>query len=192
MNDRFLTSQACLTALASGSARYYQPTFFKPKSLARGERVLPLEHDACVRMQIVGSIAWVPQARGTEFVFRGTTPIRRRDCGNAVYGIVYPPTPVARLTPTRKDTVYIDSTIVVRRDLVEERIVEEQAPPLVVKSGFPWWRTLGAAALVSAGACAVASDRFGDKWYKFNCFPGDRVEVDVTQVVQALRAFRRQ
>lgn len=87
--DRFDTQDECMAALSAGHVRYYQPSFFKPKRLADGERAVPLEAPACVRMQIVGRIAWVPQAVGTEFIFRGSTANRRKDCGNRVYAVEY-------------------------------------------------------------------------------------------------------
>lgn len=87
--DRFNTADECMSALATGHVRYYQPSFFKPKKLVDGEKVIPLEAPACVHMRIVGRTAWVPQAAGSEFVFRGPTINRRKDCGNRADQIAY-------------------------------------------------------------------------------------------------------
>lgn len=135
--DRFGTPEACKAAFANGAARYYVPSFLKPVPLQAGEEERPLEHDACVRMQIVGAIAWVPQAAGTCFVFKNGLPVRRCDCGNKVYGIVYPDIPVAqtpvvyapelpRLTP---DTMF---------HFVEHFGTVEDRSPVVIRDERSW------------------------------------------------------
>lgn len=115
-DDRFTTSEACLSALKAGTARFYHPTYFKPVRLGSGERTLELEHDACVRMQIVGAVAWVPQARGTKLDFNGTTPVRRTDCGNKVYAVVYPTVPVVETKQPPEDVVVPPPTLLFRPD----------------------------------------------------------------------------
>ncbi|MBI3634369.1 MAG: hypothetical protein HY228_01995, partial [Candidatus Yonathbacteria bacterium] len=98
----FDSASECSDAMASGECSYYTPSYFgnrlnDPINGSTTVRV-PLEKEACIRMNVVGAIYyWVPQRKGSNFRFRkkadGTLeeiPYARDDCGNKVTGIVYP------------------------------------------------------------------------------------------------------
>ena len=99
--DRFETSNGCVVAIRSGGAISYVPSFLNAhREPAGSEKVRGLEVDACVKMKIVGRVAWVPQAKGEQFIFNGIVPVARWDCGNEVFDIVYvPPTPPPASAP---------------------------------------------------------------------------------------------
>lgn len=157
--DRFDTREECISALSSGQFGYYTPSFLTPIRLRSGERRIPLEQDACVRMQIVGRVAWVPQARGTNFDFRGEEAVRRSDCGNRVYAVAYPRV----LSPTLGVTAPVPE--IPRQDTyVYERPAPQPYVPVI--RDRPWWQTwrgpaAGAAALI--GGCAISGFVF-DRW----------------------------
>ncbi len=102
--DRFLTADACVSAVEAGTAVWYQPSFFDHRLRAPSRPVAitrPLEERACVDMWIVGGWGWIPQP-GVPQMGRGAPrfdfdaegkPIRRSDCGNRVRAIRYVPTP---------------------------------------------------------------------------------------------------
>ncbi len=92
--DRFQTMEACKTAVEAGQFKYYQPSFFSGhRALRDGEKLIALEERACVKMLIVGGLSFVPQAKGTNFIFRNGRAIVREDCGNRVEEVEYVPPP---------------------------------------------------------------------------------------------------
>lgn len=92
VNDRFQSEQACIVAMQTGEYNNYNPSYFEThRALRAGERIVSLEERACVNLHIVGKDAWVPQAKGTRYIFAGDKVVAREDCGNSASGIVYVP-----------------------------------------------------------------------------------------------------
>lgn len=98
-NNVFPTKAACEAAMKSGNFRYYEPKFLGLKSrepIDNNTRVrVPLETDQCVDMQVVGGRRFVVQKEGTKFRAHvlpdGSLSLYARDdCGNRVYGAVFP------------------------------------------------------------------------------------------------------
>lgn len=97
--NTFPTLDACNEALRSGQLRFYEPRFFGLKTrnpVDNRERIaVPLESDACLEMLVVGGRRFVAQREGTLFrahrLADGSLSLYARDdCGNPVYGVVYP------------------------------------------------------------------------------------------------------
>lgn len=99
----FATQKGCESAVNAGEGAY---KFYVPKYLGGNKKnpvdgvtsvVAPLEAVACVQMDTTAGKKWVAQPEGAEFRFWKNadgsfkeTPYARHDCGNKVYGIVYP------------------------------------------------------------------------------------------------------
>ena len=91
---------ACVEALADGTASFYRPTYFGlHRKLRAGEEIRGLESDACVNMLTVKGYQWVAQKEGEKFIFKGQEIAVREDCGNPVREIRYPKTAVAENKP---------------------------------------------------------------------------------------------
>ncbi len=97
--NMFSTMAACEAALESGDLRFYEPRYFglKTKNPTNGvdRVVVPLESNDCLEMLVVGGRRFVAQLEGTMFrahkLADGSLSLYARDdCGNPVYGVVYP------------------------------------------------------------------------------------------------------
>lgn len=98
--NTFATLDACSEALKTGQLRFYEPKFFGLATRNpvdnRSRIVVPLESDVCLEMLVVGGRRFVAQREGTLFrahrLADGSLSLYARDdCGNPVYGLVYPP-----------------------------------------------------------------------------------------------------
>ncbi len=98
--DRFSTMEACVAAVNSGNFQYYQPSYLSAhREPVAGEEIRGLEERACVDLHIVGGRGFVPQAKGTQYIFRGGQIVARYDCGNDAREIQYVPEVVVSETP---------------------------------------------------------------------------------------------
>jgi hypothetical protein len=112
--NMFSTLAACRQALATGDMRFYEPKYFGLRArdpIDGVDRIaVPLESDTCLEMLVVGGRQFVAQREGTVFRARkladGSLALyARNDCGNPVYGVVYPAPTVAVLRdPVVRDT----------------------------------------------------------------------------------------
>lgn len=96
----FPTLRACNEALRSGYLRFYEPRYYGLKTRNpvnhRDRVVVPLESDTCLEMLVVGGRRFIAQREGTLFraqrLADGSLSLYARDdCGNPVYGVIYPP-----------------------------------------------------------------------------------------------------
>lgn len=99
MPNMFPTMAACSAALESGAFRFYEPKYFglRTKNPVNGidRVVVPLESNLCLEMLVVGGHRFVAQREGTLFrahrLADGSLSLYARDdCGNPVYGVVFP------------------------------------------------------------------------------------------------------
>ena len=97
--NMFPTKATCDAALESGNIRFYEPRYFglKTKNPTNDvdRIVVPLESDTCLEMLVVGGRRFVAQREGTLFRARKLADgllslYARNDCGNPVYGVVFP------------------------------------------------------------------------------------------------------
>jgi hypothetical protein len=120
--DRFATKDACKAAIKARSFSNYNPSFLNNHREPRdGEEIRPLEERACINLHIVGGRGFVPQAKGTLYIFRGTQIVARYDCGNDATEIEYVPVEVVEINLP----VYLDFTLL---ELVEFSLTT--IPPL--------------------------------------------------------------
>lgn len=98
--NMFSTLASCEAALRSGALRFYEPKYFGLRTQnptnGRDLVVVSLESDICLEMLVVGGRRFVAQREGTLFRAQrlpdGSLSLYARDdCGNPVYGVVYPP-----------------------------------------------------------------------------------------------------
>jgi hypothetical protein len=173
--NMFATMSACTAALESGSLRFYEPKYFGLRTnnpVNNTDRVVvSLESDTCLEMLVVGGRRFVAQREGTLFralkLPDGSLSLYARDdCGNPVYGVVYPPPPPA----LRTDVLRIPATPVLEPPPVvgpSVRVVPAPANAPKRKGGFcsskkcRW-------ALVAVGAAAGGYAA----WYYWPCPTG--------------------
>jgi hypothetical protein len=120
----FGSKNSCLSALRTGSYRYYEPKFLgaRNKNPVDGEKrkVAPLEWDRCVHMHVVGGKKWVVQKEGTLFRYNvradgklEDVPYEHDACGNEVYGMADLPTE-KRTVPgewTHRYGIFVDEEV---------------------------------------------------------------------------------
>lgn len=166
--NMFSTMAECKAALETGNLRFYEPRYFglKTKNPADGTStvVVPLETDLCLEMLVVGGRQFVAQREGTLFRARklvdGSLSLYARDdCGNPVYGVIFPP-------PSEPETVHPSAPLVIRLPPPEDEKPELAPPPPSFKkkgkSKKKWW-------LIGATAVAVGG---GVAYYYYYCPPG--------------------
>jgi hypothetical protein len=172
--NMFSTEAACKAALESGRLRFYEPKYFgshtrnPPNGYDR--IVVPLESDTCLEMRVVGGRQFVAQREGTLFraqkLADGSLSLYARDdCGNAVYGVVFPaPVPPAPVEVMREDVPPPSPRITIPR-----RFVPVPAPPVTPqkKGGFCSSKTCRWMAVVAGSAAAGYT-----AWYYWPCPPG--------------------
>ncbi len=133
--DRFSSKDECVSAVSSGSFNYYNPSFTDGhRAVNTGEIIIPLEERACVHLKIVGRQAWVPQAKGTRYIFKGDHVVAREDCGNTADDLEY--IPVAEAPSAATETAVRNTTATeppVRNttnnaDFVSAPVVDEYRP----------------------------------------------------------------
>lgn len=100
--NMFSTMSSCSAALESGNFRFYEPKYFGLNSRNPANDVdrivVPIESNICIEMLVVGGRRFVVQREGTQFRARknpdGSLSLYARDdCGNPVFGVVFPPPP---------------------------------------------------------------------------------------------------
>lgn len=99
----FASGEDCDTAIKSGTANFYEPTYLSlHKKLRSGEKLRKLEANQCFLMLTVKGYHWVAQKEGEEVVIFDNQVVRRFDCGNPIRDTYHKTEPEPLPTPTPK------------------------------------------------------------------------------------------
>jgi hypothetical protein len=174
--NMFPAMEACEAALDSGNFRFYEPRYFglRMRGLPDGINrvVVPLETDLCLEMLVVGGRRFVVQREGTLFRalrrMDGSLALyARHDCGNPVYGVVFPP-PVRRPSAIAtyeeaQREVRQRQRVETREDNMERTPVQSIQPPPPKRHGKKYRWAIVAGTAVAGGVA----------WYYLRpCPPG--------------------
>ena len=178
--NTFPTLAKCTAAMESGSFRFYEPKYFglnpnKPAN-SRDRIVVPLEGDTCLEMLVVGGRQFVAQREGTLFRAQkqpdGSLSLYARDdCGNPVYGVVYPPPPAEPVHAQEPERGLSGSPSLSRDfpslpDVRRGYAGDEGTSSRQKKGGFCGSKTCKALMIVGAAAGGYAA------WRYWPCPPG--------------------